>query len=107
MFKAGDLIVYRITKHSTHPPRRAVEVQPAPHGEFYTYEVLKYWVVNAVDGEGKVKAMTRRGKYRAVNATDPNLRHAHWWERWFFANRFPSTNPLPVVEPKQRWQAAG
>jgi hypothetical protein len=107
MFKAGDLIVYRITKHSTHPPRRAVDVQPATHGEFYTYDVLKYWVVTAVDHEGKIKALTRRGKNRAVHANDPNLRHASWWERWFFAHRFPAANAPATVEPKQRWQAAG
>ena len=106
MFKPGDLIVYRLTKHSTHPSRRAVDVQPSPHGEFYTYDVLKYWVVASIQ-ENKLAVVTRRGKQRFVEMIDPCLRRAYWWERFFLSERFPTWPARHAVEPKHRLQAAG
>jgi hypothetical protein len=91
MYKTGDLIVYRSTKHSTHPTPRAVSIDPAPNGEFYTYEVVKYWVVSDVLNNGALEATTRRGKTRVIQEADPALRHAYWWERLFLSYRFPST----------------
>ncbi len=99
MFKPGDRIVYRQSKHSTHPSLRAVEVRPAPKGEYYSYDVLKYWVVSRVQPDGRLQVVTRRGKQRTVHVEDPALRRARWWERLFFASRFPSLpkseNPKP------------
>jgi hypothetical protein len=95
MFKAGDWIVYRSTKHSSHPTPRAVWIDPAPNGEFYTYAVMKYWIVTAVRPDGTVEACTRRGKTRLLHPHDPALRRANWWERLFLAHRFPSP-PAPV-----------
>jgi hypothetical protein len=106
MLKPGDLIIYRQTKHSTHPTLKAVEVRPAPQGEFYSYEVLKYWVVSSVKANGRVVAMTRRGKYRELHMDDPCLRKAQWWERLFFAHRFPEWPNQPAGEPKQQQAAA-
>jgi hypothetical protein len=107
MLKPGDLVVYRLTKHSTHPSRRAIDIQPSPHGEFYTYEVLKYWVVVSV-ANGRLEVLTRRGKHRQIELVDPCLRKAYWWERLFLTQRFPAWQSLPgSVSPKHRLQAAG
>lgn len=102
MFKPGDRIVYRLSKHSTHPTPRAVEVWPEPRGEAYTYEVMKYWVVAGVQPDGRILAMTRRGKSRTIQRDDPALRRARWWERLFFASRFPEWPARPQVESKRR-----
>jgi hypothetical protein len=90
MFRLGDLVVYRMTKYSSHPTLRAVEVRPEPNGEFYTYDVLKYWMVTAIHTDGSLTVTTRRGKSRTVRGSDANLRQANWFERWFQAHRFPS-----------------
>jgi hypothetical protein len=102
MYKPGDLIVYRLSKHSSHPTPRAVEVRPEPKGEFYSYDVLKYWVVSSVQADGRIVAITRRGKQRTVHSEDPALRRANWFERLFFATRFPEWPARPAVEPKRR-----
>jgi len=36
-----------------------------------------------------VELVTRRGKHHIVDADDPNLRAASWWERLLFRDRFP------------------
>ena len=87
-FKKGDLVIYRKTKHSASPGPRAQKVEPAPHGEDYSYLVEKFWVVAEADEE-TVLLRTRRGKEHRLSANNPNLRHARWWERWFYRNRFP------------------
>jgi len=103
MFKPGDRIVYRQTKHSNHPTPRAVEVRPEPNGEFYTYDVLKYWIVAGVKADGQILVVTRRGKQRTIQTDDPALRRARWWERLLFASRFPNWPNRPnSVPPKRR-----
>ncbi len=87
-YKVGELVVYLTEKYSAHPSHRAQLLQPTPKGEFYSYEIIKYWKVVEIN-DGKVVIVTRRGKTRIVEATDENLRHAYWWERWFFSSRFP------------------
>lgn len=102
MFKPGDRIVYRLSKHSSHPTPRAVAVWPEPKGESYTYEVEKYWIVAKVQSDGRIIAMTRRGKSRTIHHDDPALRRARWWERLFFSSRFPEWPARHEVEPKRR-----
>ena len=55
--------------------------------------------------DGRIVAVTRRGKSRTIHRDDPALRRARWWERIFFSRRFPEWPIRPAVEPKHR--AAG
>ena len=89
MFKPGDRVVYVAAKHSSHPTPRAEDVQPEPNGEGYTYDVKKYWLVLDVRPDGTLAVVTRRGKQRLISASDPRLRAANWWERFFLSSRFP------------------
>jgi hypothetical protein len=91
-FRRGDRVIYRKLKHSNSPGPRARDVDPAPHGEEYTYCVDKFWVVRERLEHGALVLVTRRGKEHVVSPDDPNLRHAHWWERLFFGSRFPALN---------------
>ena len=49
----------------------------------------KFWTVVAVQPDRKVVVRTRRGKQLTVEADDPALRRAAWWERFLFRRRFP------------------
>ncbi len=89
-FSTGDRVIYRREKHSTNPGPRAKNIDPAPLGEFYSYEVDKFWAVKAVEPTAVV-LITRRGKTHKVNVTDPRLRRANWWERFFYSEKFPPT----------------
>jgi hypothetical protein len=89
MYKTGDRVVYMATKHSTHPGPRAESVAPEPHGEGYSYNVKKYWLVMGVQSDGRLKVVTRRGKHRLLPTGDPRLRPARWWESLFLGSRFP------------------
>jgi hypothetical protein len=88
-FTPGDPVIYRKFKHSSNPGPRARCVDPAPHGEDYAYSVDKYWVVVELHTEDRVLLETRSGKRHVVESTDPNLRHARWWERLIYRERFP------------------
>jgi hypothetical protein len=88
MFHSGDFVVYRKTKHNTRPSRRAVAVSPAPNGETYTYQVDKFWIVDAVQCDGSLLLRSRRGKTHVLDAHDSNLRLATFWERFAYADRF-------------------
>ena len=88
-FKQGDPVVYRMPKFSTRPGPRAQDVSPSPQGELYTYEVDKFWVVADLKPDGKVLLRTRRGKEHLIEADNPRLRHANWWERLVYRGRFP------------------
>lgn len=81
-------MIYRKTKFSTHPGRRAQNVLPAEHGDEYAYTVDKFWIVQEVRGDGSLLLKTRRGKEHVVPPGDPNLRKAGWWERWRYRERF-------------------
>lgn len=87
--RAGDFIVYRKQKVSTHPGARAREIHPAEHGDFYDYLVNKYWTVDDVLDDGRIVAKTRRDKRHYLNPEDPNFRKARLTERLRFRDRFP------------------
>ena len=90
-FHPGDVVVYRKQKSSLHPGRHAKDIQPAVHGDFYSYSVEKFWRVVAVQDANTLIVRTRRGKHLTIAANDPNLRRTHWWERLLFRSRFPSS----------------
>jgi hypothetical protein len=94
-FRPGDVVVYRKQKSSVHPGRHARDIQPAEHGDFYSYSVEKFWRVVAVHPEGTLVVRTRKGKEHTVAVADPNLRGSHWWERLLFRRRLPP----PTVQP--------
>lgn len=90
MFEVGDRVIYRVTKHSSHPGPRARDVRGAPQGETYSYAVDKFWVIAGGSDDGRLLLRTRRGKEHLVRPDDPNLRQARWWERLFYSHRFPN-----------------
>ena len=94
MYRPGDRVVYVTTKYSTHPGPRAEAVQPEPHGEGYSYDVKKYWLVREVRADNTLMVVTRRGKQRTIPSSDPRLRPARWWENMFLAARFPQSDDL-------------
>jgi hypothetical protein len=87
-FRAGDLVVFRRHKHTTHPGPRAQEVDATAHGDLYSYFVEKSWIVAGVEADGRVLLKTRRGKTHRVDPGDPNLRHATLWDRLRYRQRF-------------------
>ncbi|ADB19204.1 hypothetical protein Psta_4562 [Pirellula staleyi DSM 6068] len=109
MYQPGDRVVYMTTKHSSHPTPRACAVQPEPHGEGYTYDVKKFWLVQDVGADGNLVVVTRRGKTRTVAATDSRLRAANWWERMFLGHRFPQpgSGSAPEKDEKSEKLMAG
>jgi len=86
----GDRIIYRKTKISPFPGRRAYQITGSDKGENYTYLVDKYWVVADVLDDGLLVARTRRGKLNYVRTDDPNVRKARLTESLFRRNLFPS-----------------
>lgn len=91
-FSPNDWVVYTREKHSLSPGRRAKNITPSPHGEMYSYEVDKYWIVRQVHGS-EVVLETRRGKTHTLPAEDFRLRKANFWERIFFSQKFPPKTP--------------
>jgi hypothetical protein len=89
-FQPGDWVVYRKTKFSTHPGPRAQNVTAARSGDQYAYTVDKFWVVANVLDNGQLVLHTRRGKEHVVDADDPDLHRARWWERLIYRQRFTS-----------------
>lgn len=87
-FQTGDRVVVRVFKRSTHPGPRAMHVRPEQSGDGYQYEVDKFWAVSEVRGD-KLVLVTRRGKLRFADLNDPGIRHARWWERIAYRDRFP------------------
>jgi hypothetical protein len=92
-FNPGDCVIYRMTKQSMRPGRRAKAVWPTPNGDHYVYNVDKLWVVLGTQEDCKLRLRTRRGKLRLIDADDPNLRRAHWWEKLLYRGRFPQLAP--------------
>lgn len=86
--RAGDWVIYRKTKFSTHPGPRAQNVLPAENGDEYAYTVDKFWIVADIRPDGSLLLKTRRGKEHSVRPNDPSLRKANWWERWRYRSRF-------------------
>ena len=89
-FRQGDLVVYRKSKSSLHPGPRARDVRPAANGDNYSYIVDKFWVVEKALEDGTLLLKTRGDKTHEISTNDPNLRHASFWERIRYADRFPS-----------------
>lgn len=98
--RPGDAVIYTVQKQGPHPGPRAKEVDATPHGEFYVYQVDKFWTVQDVTEDGRVVLRTRKGKTHLVDADDPRLRKAHWWERWLFRSRFPKFETQAAREPE-------
>jgi len=92
-FRPGDYVIYRKQKCSVHPGRHAKDIYPAPYGDFYSYEVDKFWTVMAVLPNDQIVVCTRRGKQLTLGTGDPALRRAHWFERFLFRHRFPVLKP--------------
>lgn len=88
-FKPGDSVVYRKSKYTRHPGRRAQAVRPTRMGDDYTYFVDKFWVVRQVLDSGKVLVETRRGKRHVIDQADPNLRHPTLLQRIRYRSYFP------------------
>jgi hypothetical protein len=96
-FQSGDLVVYTVTKQSPHPGPRARSVHPAELGEDYSYVVDKFWMVVGPAPGNKLTIVTRKGKTRVVDATDPLLRKANWWQKFRYRDRFPSPEILQTL----------
>jgi hypothetical protein len=87
--KPGDCVVYRKQKVTAHPGRHARNIFPAPNGDYYTYFVKKFYRVLAVLAGHRIVVLTKRGRQHTLEAEDPALRRAHWWERLLLRHRFP------------------
>ena len=86
----GDWAVYRKSKRSTHPGRRACEVKANQKGETYAYVVEKFWIVDRVLGDGTLVMKTTRGKEHRIRPDDRNLVRPNLWTRLRWADRFRS-----------------
>lgn len=91
--RPGACVIFSVTRHSTHPDPRASDVHPDPHGEGYTYAVDKFWVVTD-EHDGRIAVKTRRGKVHVIDANDPRLQVASWWQRMIHRSRFPKMRPI-------------
>jgi hypothetical protein len=89
----GDRVIYRKQKCSARPGPQAKHIHPAENGDFYSYEVAKFWTVLAVQANNEIVVCTRRGKQLTLSADDPALRRANWLERLLFRSRFPVPTP--------------
>lgn len=95
-YQPGDPVIFTMSKVSTDPGPRATDIHPAAHGETYSYYVPKFWRVETISDDGSITLVTRRGKRHTLTASDPRLRHATFWEKWIYAQRFPS---LSAAQP--------
>jgi hypothetical protein len=91
-FRPGDVVVYRKQKYSLHPGPHARDIQPAEHGDYYSYLVEKFWRVASIQPDNRLVVRTRKGKQHTLAANDPHLRRPHWWERLFLRHRFPPSD---------------
>jgi hypothetical protein len=89
MIQVGSRVIYRKPKHSLDPGPRAESINPAPHGDSYSYCVDKLWVVVGKEEPNRVVVQTRRGKRLTLDSNDPNLRPANWLDRLRYWGRFP------------------
>ena len=76
--KLGDS---RKTRHSTHLGRHAQAVQASRTGDYYTYCVEEFWIVQDVFANGRLILETPGSKTHEVERSDPNLRRAPLWNR--------------------------
>jgi hypothetical protein len=101
IYQRGCAVVYRADKHSQRPGPRAQDIMPTSYGETYRYQVDKFWVVEEVYDDGTLMARTRRGKMHRLQLSDPHLRHATWWERWWYGRRFPQLSHLEATSKNE------
>ena len=87
-FAMGDWVLYRKSKLSVSPGPRAKAISPASKGDTYSYFVDKFWVVQELLTDGRLRVRTRRGKCHLLEGSDPSLRRANFWERWIYRDRF-------------------
>ncbi|MEM1224319.1 MAG: hypothetical protein AAGJ40_01415 [Planctomycetota bacterium] len=87
-WQAGDWVVYRKTKRSKNPGRRAANVQATRKGETYAYVVDKFWVVEQVLDDCTLLVRTPGGKRNAISIDDPNLMKAGLIARIRWGERF-------------------
>lgn len=99
-YKSGDPVIYRVTKSSACPGPRAKDITPAEHGETYTYQVDKFWLIDQLLDGNRALIRTRRGKTRIVELSDVNLRPARWWELLLHRAQFPTPHGDGEVKPK-------
>jgi hypothetical protein len=92
-FRPGDCVIYRKPKFSVRPGPHAKDIHPAPHGDYYSYCVSKFYRVISVLPDHHILVCTRRGRQRTLAEDDPALRRAHWWERLLLGGRFPPLTP--------------
>ena len=84
----GDWAVYRKSKHSSTPGRRAARVVANPKGETYNYVVDKFWVVESVLPGDRLLLRTAGGKSHTIDLSDPNLRRPSLLQRFLWRERF-------------------
>ncbi|MBX3435712.1 MAG: hypothetical protein KF847_20535 [Pirellulales bacterium] len=102
-YKTGDWVIYRLQKVSPSPGPRAQDVIPAAHGDEYSYLVDKYWVVEEVLPDARLRLRTRRGKTHVVSSDDRRLRRPRWYERLLLASRFRAVESATVGDsPKEQ-----
>ncbi|WP_092048365.1 hypothetical protein [Planctomicrobium piriforme] len=104
IFNPGDPVIYRMTKHSVRPGPRAKSISPCQNGDEYKYLVDKFWVVDQVLEDGRLRLRTRRGKTRVIPANDRNLRTPAWWETLLYRNQFPPAQVDPQQSPESQPQ---
>ena len=95
-YQVGDWVVFAQRKQSPTPGPRAKSINPSKHGELYSYQVDKFWVVAETRNEHELVLITRRGKTHFLNSSDVRLRKARWWERLFLKERFPRLLDAPT-----------
>jgi hypothetical protein len=88
-FRRGDRVIFRRGKVTPRPGPRAERIEAEPRGEYYHYDVDKFWIVEQVRDDGTLVLLTRRGKRHEVAADNPRLRRANWWERIWWIRKFP------------------
>lgn len=87
-WKSGDWAVYRKSKRGANPGRRAAQVVASSKGETYRYLVDKFWVVDDVLPDGKLRLVTAKGKVHVIESDDPNLRRPGLLQRFLWRERF-------------------
>ena len=97
-FKPGDSVVYRKSKVTTHPGRRAQGIRATRKGDYYSYFVDKFWVVRQVLDNGMLLLETRRGKQHVIDPTDPNLRHPSLMQRIRYRSRLSKLQQLQSAD---------
>ena len=86
----GDPLIYRKPKVSPRPGPRARNIQRTENGDYFRYEVDKFWTVANVLDDGRVLAVTRTGKEVWLSREDERLRKARLIERLRYRRRFPA-----------------